>query len=331
VSFPLQGSISAPPGWNIAGFLLRCVAKPAARSFGRPQFLVHLLVCIAACAAGCLPQKISPQNAFSNRFRPKPIAPGPNGVFMDVIHLERPFGDSDLNSELWAKADEEQLGIALRAKLAARGFRVAVLGGALPSILKTLFNEEEIGQMNGEHLQLQHAMPTQVQTGGIHTAWPKDSPASGGTVASTGDEADTTPPIVLTGGSGTELQNVYVNAIGSLRVTPRINSEGGVDLVVVPEIQHGDARRHYVPSFGMNGPLDWSIQMARESRVFDDLCFTLRMRAGRYAIIGCLADDRTTDAAHFFSRQKDGQLMQRVVLIQAEPSQEAIAARSIRL
>jgi len=241
---------------------------------------------------------------------------------MDVIHLERPFGDPELNNDLWVKADEEQLPIALREVLAAQGFRVAVLGGALPAVLKSLFDEEEIGQMNGEHLLLQQAIATQIQTGGIHAAWPKvANEDSKGPINSSesGQESE---------GAEVDKTKYYTNAVGSLRVTPRITSDGCVDLVVLPEIQHGDPRRMFVPGTGFNGPLDWSIQIGRQSRLFQDLSFTLRLRSGQYAFIGCYPSDRDSVGCRFFTRQKDGQTMQRIVLIRAEPSQEALAARS---
>src|SRR5262245_18479493 len=155
-----------------AGFLDAARANRAGR-FRTTAAMVVACTLLAATPGGCLPQKYSTtSNNWGGRFRPKPVPPGPNGIFMDVIHVERPFDDNELNGELWASADEEQLTISLREKLAAQGFRVAVLGGALPTILKTLFNEEEIGQMNGEHLQIQHAIPTFVQTGGPHASWP---------------------------------------------------------------------------------------------------------------------------------------------------------------
>jgi hypothetical protein len=237
---------------------------------------------------------------------------------MDVIHLERPFADPDLNTSLWASADEEPLAVAMREKLAAHGFRVAVLGGSLPPILKTLFDEEEIGQMNGEHLQLQHAVPTLVQTGGADSLWPREivQPATQQPAEQSNAESDKA--------------NNGISAVGTLRVTPRITPDGCIDLSVIPEIQYGDARKDFVPSFGTNGPLDWSIQVGRKSRLLEDLGFSLRLRSGQYAIVGCFPGDRDSLASRFFTRLKAGQTMQRIVLIQVEPSHEALAARSVR-
>jgi len=257
---------------------------------------------------GCLAQKYAGHpSAIAKRFRPAPIPPGPNGLFMDVIHLERPFGDRELNRDLWATADEEQLEIAVRMKLEQRGFRVAVLGGPLPAVLKTLFTEEELGQMNGEHLQIQSGIPNQIQTSGVQASWPIET-------------------VAAEDGSASE----YANAVGMLRIIPRITSDGCVDVVMTPEIQHGDPRRQYVPSLGSGGPLDWSIQFGRQSRMFEDLGFTLRLRSGQYAMVGCLPADRENLGARFFTRSKDGQTIQRVILVQAEPSEEARATRSAK-
>jgi hypothetical protein len=282
-------------------------------------------ICFVLVQTSCLPQKFAgPPSRLANRLRPKPVPAGPNGLYMDVIHLERPFADPELNNDLWLKADEEQLPIALRENLAAQGFRVAVLGGSLPAILKTLFNEEEIGQMNGEHLLLQQSVATQVQTGGIHAVWPK---VANDDVKGSVKSPESVPEIPP---SEADKTRNYVNAVGSLRVTTRITSDGCVDLVVLPEIQHGDARKMFVPGSGMNGPLDWSIQVGRQSRLFEELSFTLRLRSGQYALIGCYPLDRESLGCRFFIRQKDGQTMQRIVLIRVEASQEALAARSFQ-
>jgi hypothetical protein len=285
--------------------------KSATPSHHRRLRLTSLALAVFAlssvCQVGCLNQKhAGPTSALAKRLRPAPIEPGPNGLFMDMIHLERPFGDKELNSDLWASADEEQLEIATRMNLESRGFRVAVLGGPMPPILKTLFSEEELGQMNGEHLQIQSGVPTQLQSSGNHESWP------GG---ASGYEY----------GKGSD----YTNAVGVFRITPRITADGAVDLAMIPEIQHGDARQQYVPSLA-GGPLDWSIHVGRQSRLLDDLSFTLRLRSGQYAVLGCLPANRESIGARFFTRSKAGQTIQRVILIKAEPSDEARAARAAK-
>ena len=240
---------------------------------------------------------------MGSRFRPRPIPAGPNGIYMDVVHLERPFGDPELNHDLWVTSDEEQLGMELRDRLIQNGYRIALLGGPMPSVLKTLFSEEELGQMNGEHLQIQSGMPTQIQTGGANGRWPKEP-----NPISEGDD--------------------YVNAVGVFRVTPRITSDACIDLAITPEILHGESRRQFVPNATATGPLDWSIQVGRQSRMFEDLNFVLRLRSGQFALLGCFPNNRDSLGARFFARTKDGHTMQHVLLIRAEPSHEAVAIRT---
>jgi hypothetical protein len=47
-------------------------------------------------------------------------------------------------------------------------------------------------------------------------------------------------------------------------------------------------------------------------------------------MVGCLPADRECVGARFFTRLKDNQTFQRVILIQAEPSDEARAVRSAK-
>jgi len=275
-----------------------------------PRFALSVLGILASFAivpgpSGCISNKpATAPGLLAQRLRPKPIPPGPNGLFMDVIHLERPFGDRELNEDLWVTADEEQLDLAKRQKLAEHGFRVAVLGGTLPTILKTLFGEEELGQMNGEHLMIQSGVPTQIQSGGLFESWLVEEKAM--------DENRIVP---------------LTNATGSLRVVPRITPDREIDLAITPEIQHGDTRKQFVPGVGTSGGMDWSIQIGRQSRALGELSFNVRLRTGQFVLISCVAQGES-HGVRFFSHKKEGQTMQRVVLVNAEASHEAEAARA---
>ena len=256
---------------------------------------------------GCLStEQVRPPSTLASRWRLKPIAPGVNDVLMKVMFLERPFGDPLMNKNLWQSADDAELDIAVRRTLEARGFRIAVLGGPIPAALKCLFSEERPGQMNGEYVQMQSGNPTQIQTSGEYTSWPRDD------------------------GKGALANSLeYMAAVGSLRVIPTITLDGSVELGITPEIQHGPAARHFVPTAESHGPLDWTIEVGRQIRSFDELMFSLRLVGEQYAMLSCLPDDRGSLAARFFTRLKDGRPVQRVVLIQADPSPTAVARRTL--
>lgn len=275
------------------------------RSF--PVFSLSFLVCgLLLFNGGCLPEKSAgPPSLLAKRLRPKPISPGPNGLFMTVIFLERPFGDAELNRELWESADDEDFEIAERQKLSQQGFRVAILGGQLPNALKSLFDDEELGQMNGEHMQIQAGCPTQIQTSGLYPTWSEEP-----------------------GDSENGKTSTYQSAVGLLRATPRITSDGCIQLGVLPEIQHGDSRRQFVPDDGAEGKLNWTIQVGRQSRIFEELAFSHRFRPGQYLMVSCLPTRKDSLGARFFTRMKDGETIQRVLLIQATPSRDALAARA---
>lgn len=285
-------------GLPIAELCGRTDCRHTGRSSRGCRFtLFAYALALGLSAAGCLPStQSSPPSVLAARWRPQPIAPGANDVLMNVIFVERPFGDPVLNTNLWEQADEDQLEISLRRALQARGFRVAVLGGQLPASLKRLFSEERVGQMNGEYVQTPAGRPTQIHTSEVHDNWPGET-----------DKAD-------------HQAADYVAAVGSLRVIPSIAVDASVELGITPEIQHGLAGRRFVPASESRGPLDWTMQLGRQIRSFDDLMFSLRLQGGQYAMLSCQPKERDSLGSRFFTHVEDGRTVQRVVLIQADPS-----------
>lgn len=256
------------------------------------QAVVLLLVWLIS--GGCTgSEPATRHSSLLDRLRPKPITPGPNDVVLDLVYLEREFGDEMLNQDIWASADEQQFDLSVRRALEARGFRIAVLGGQLPDALKELLQEEGGRQYNGEHLQLRQGTTTQVHTSGRYPAWP-------GAIAK--EPGDRPGP--------------YTNAVGSLRVIPKITREGYVDLSLRPEIRYGEPVRQFVPSDDQNGPLNWTVRISQPVHSFEELTFSLQLQPDQVALFSC-TDPPDSLGAHFFARTDNGQRLQRVVLIRA--------------
>ncbi|GEM_PF-5029946 len=263
-------------------------------------------VSTVALLAGCLGTvpRLGPSR-LAQQLRPKALPSGPNGVVMELAYLERPFGDTSLNQELWRSADEETIDPAVRQRWAARGFRVGLVGGQMPAVIKTLFDEQEQDAPIMEQLHIQAGSPAQVQVSGQYDVWPTDGEADPARVE-------------------------QKNAVGTLRVIPRITPDCGVSLHITPEIQHGEMRRLFVPADQGGQSMDWSLKVARQFRAFDELSFSIRMRADQGLMLGCAADSRDSLGGRFFSRLKDGRPLQRVLLIHTAPSDDALAARTFR-
>lgn len=238
---------------------------------------------------------------LGERLRPKTIEPGPDGLFMDFIYLERPFGDSQLNGELWWSADDAVIDIGTRQKLEQHGFRVAVLGGQLPAILGLIFEEAELRDDRGQHLQLHSGTATQVQTSSQHERW-------------------------FVAAMGSTPAAEYADAVGGVHAVPHITPDGLVTLSITPEIEYGEPRREFVPNRDF-GTLDWAIKIGRHTRSFTELQFNTKLRSSQFLMLSCQPGGTDTLGGRFFTRIKDGRPMQRVVLIKAEPSRQALAAR----
>ncbi len=266
---------------------------------GRPRCRRLVLGCVlmALAATGCLETTRAPRaNALAERVGLKPIVPGPNDVVMYFIFLERPLGDRVINQDLWASADEQQLELALRHTLEQRGFHVGVLGGQLPDKLRTLFNEEELGRMNGERVQIQSGSPTRIETGGEHPTWPVTMPAG-------------------------QPDRLLDCAVGSLRLVPTIAGEDAIDVRLTPEVQYGNPIQRFVPDDEPRGRLaGWTINVSRQLQSFEELTFSLRLRTGQFALLTCLAADGDSLGARFFTLPERPTRTQRAVLLWGEPA-----------
>ena len=257
---------------------------------------VALCVLVSLTGGGCANSPtVARNNPLLERLRPKPITPGPNDVVIEVVYLERPFADQLMNHEAWASADDQHLPLAVLRDLEERGFRVGLLGGQLPDVLGKLLEEQDLEPFNGQRMQLPQGTPTQIFTSGRYNLWP------GRISHELGEGAQP-----------------YRNAVGSLRVLPKIQRDGSVELSLRPEIQYGQARRQYVPDHMLTGPLNWTIRIARPAHSFETMRFSLALRPDQTALIGCVPDQPESLGARFFSRWQDGRRIQRLLLIRAE-------------
>jgi hypothetical protein len=263
-----------------------------------------VLLLLAGCLGAVPPLGSS---RLAQQLRPNPLPSGPNGVVMELAYLERPFGDPSLNRELWQSADEDSIDPAVRQRWAANGFRVGLLGGQMSATIKALFDEQEQEQDEAtmEQLRIQAGSPTQVQTSGLYEVWP----AKG--------DRDTASA-------------EHKNAMGTIRIIPRITSDCGISLHLTPEIQHGELRRLFVPAGQGGQSMDWSLKVARQFHSLDELSFSIRLRGDQSLMLGCVADQRDSLGAKFFSRFKDDRPLQRVLLVHTTPSEDALAARTFR-
>src|SRR5262249_20002515 len=103
---------------------------------------ILLLGLWASLLAGCLTGKAVQSTSRLSPFRPLRGLDGPDVVLLATYLLEGPVGDRFLDQELWTLADDQVLPLDHKALLEENGFRVAQVGGVLPSGLQTLLTSK---------------------------------------------------------------------------------------------------------------------------------------------------------------------------------------------
>lgn len=253
---------------------------------------------VALLAVGCAsdPMKVVDGGAW-NRLKPRLPGAAPDIVEVHYIFLEREVGDSLLNQEIWAEADEHAIPLDQKAQLADNGLRVAKLGAHLSSEMLRLL--EKGASTGGRRHQSHSGALAKLQTT---------------------ESIENLQLFAILGGQprGEEIKQ----AQGYLYVTPSVAEGDAVKVSVAPEIEFGERKNRRMPAADLSG---WVIRADRDSRSFPELRVDLELASGEYMLIGCLPEKKGTIGWHFFTRTYDMHQFQTVVLIRAvRPSREEL-------
>ena len=262
----------------------------------------------AAVASGC--STLATQSAQSPLRRPQM---SPDSVGLDVVFVNCPFGDLQINESLWSEADEQHLPPALRQQLAQNGFRVGLISGQIPAPLAQLAKPgatpTPAGQwqsldldaldggskVTGHHWQARAGQRNEILVSGIYPELPV-------LVYSDGVVGGTRYP---------KAQGVF-----DLKVFPE--PDGRVRLEVVPELQYGEARQQYVGDD--NGVM--RIESGRNRRIFDGMAFSTVLSPGQMLVLTSVPTRSGSLGHQFFTRQEGGKRQQRVLMIRVAQTQQ---------
>ena len=209
----------------------------------------------------------------------KSVETAPDSVALEIFQVRFPATDNQLDEELWRAVDEQRLNVDVRHALISNGFRVGVLGSAVPDTLaKYLKLESELPETKAERLITgESADPTVtrrvVQLGRHKPATIKVSPLRDHLNVMM-NEAEG-----LRGRSYRQVQAVY---------TMRAESIVGqrVSLRLIPELQHGELRTRYAGS-------DQGVLLmtpSRERELYDELELNVELTPGEWLVVSGLPD-----------------------------------------
>lgn len=225
-----------------------------------------------------------------------------DSTVLEVFTIRVPFGDQDLDQSLWASIDEQRIDPELRMRLHRNGIRAGVIAGPLPAELERLLRlvedqpteslDEQVIKLDAEpmvrkrHLQLRADRPAKIQTTPQHdklSVLYADHTGVGG--------------------------QTYYKAQPSLVVKCHPLDEAGVQVSIVPELEHGEVKRQWEASDGV-----MFLDAGKPKETYEDLRVKADLCSGQLLVLSPLVD-RPGSLGHKFLTDATGQQSERKLVV----------------
>lgn len=250
-------------------------------------------VCLAILVtslSGCLNDRPARSSSLIDRVRGMAGPSGPDAVFIEYTHVDRPLGNADMNRNIWRQIEEMVVPTDTRALLAENGLRCGLVGGLLPSELEAMMqNPRSVlgGRQRRLYVNSTASIPV---TGPVAQAEYRVRP--------TLDVKEATAR--------------FENAKFVMSITPSHAGSGRISLKCVPEVEYSDKRR-WTP-IGAAGDA-WAGQKPVER--YQALAFEITLSPREFLVIGADADRGNWLGNQMFSEQAGNERVQRLLIIRA--------------
>jgi hypothetical protein len=208
---------------------------------------------------------------------PKAILPppkmSPDSVIVESVVVRFPQEQSDVFESIWSTVDESVLDIQLRRRMADNGLRCGVLIGDLPTAVKKRLDElSQVGEVSAlEQTGLAADIDSRANRFQCRAGRRKELAVRRELLG---------PQVVVSSRDGRMEGATYEQAVMlfDLRVFP--HGDGQATLQLIPEIQHGEARKSFVSNdFGVRP------EMSRERKVWEQLTLSTKMSPGQVLVL----------------------------------------------
>ena len=269
---------------------------------GRTVLLLPAI--LALTLAGCTTPAVEGKSPLSA------VQMSPDSCVLEVCFVRFPFGDPEVNQQLWQEVDEQQFPADLRRRLSRNGFRLGLLDGQIPAALSKLLEMKDesrptVGASQIDLAALDSEAPPVKRHLEIRAGQPKMIIASG--------VYDQLPVLICEPGElGGE---TYSQAQAVLVVKTFPQGDGRVRVELVPELQHGELRQRWVGQDGM-----WRLEAGRQRRVFEEMAFSATLSPGCMLLASSLPD-RPGSLGHHFFTEDNGKLEQKLLVLRLAQTQ----------
>lgn len=236
-----------------------------------------------------------------------PLVTAPETVHLDVVFLNYPEGDAEINRDLWQRIDEQQIPVALRSRLQANGLRIGVIDSQLPEGLE-------------KRLQLTDK-PLQTETQLVADQLESDSPVRQrslqiragrrANVICTGEhQKHAEMSILVRGENGEVTGKTYRKVSGMFAARAYPEGDGRVRLDLTPEIEHGDPQRRFDQSEGM-----LRVDFGPAHERFEPLRMEVVLSPGQMVVVGAAPGRPGSLGYRLFSEAVQDRKLQKLLIV----------------
>lgn len=269
---------------------------------GTPLFVRGWLIPAAGVAlavAGCtlFSPLDTPLTTEGQRSVLPPIKAAADAIHLQLVFIERPADDPLGGQLVWSELDQiGSLPPAHRAVMVEHGFKIGQSGANPPPALQKLLGlssdasvslDDAHQQMRGRRMGLRSGQETEIETidGYSDCSITYQSPKGPETVD-------------------------YQQSRSVLRIKPVRVQEGWVRFDFTPEVHHGEARMRHTPT-----EEGWALKGGQSIDARHQLKFSVTLNTGELAVISGDAAKANSPGRRFFLQERDGQPLQRFLVV----------------
>lgn len=230
------------------------------------------------------------------------LRPKSEQIVLDVIFVRLSPREAATVDSIWQDVDEQAIPGETRLSLARNGYRVGLLGRALPSSLSKLLSTAEDPTANGRSLD-----PAQRNQPGITRHQLYLRPAHRAELVVSPVQAELHALVWRDQGvAGT----TYAEGQAQFAIQAEPTPNGRTELRMIPEVHHGSLQQHYT-----SGEAMFRLDNRRQRESFDDLAILASLAPGEVMLMGRRATRTGTLGDRFFGSTEPAQVAERLLLI----------------
>lgn len=237
-------------------------------------------------------------------------APSPDSVSLEVFFAKASLGDASINGPLWNEIDEQRIPADTRRKLARSGIRAGVVGSHVPAdIVQLLSITDKPRPSTSEPAPINLTDEPNVTKRLLQTrSGRRNEVVCSGTY-------DRLPLLKV------ENQQVggktYHQADGRLALRWLSETNGRVELELIPEVHHGEQQPRWVGSDGM-----LRLDPGKPREVFEELRMRVPLAPGEMLVMTSLPDCPGSLGHYFFTQPTSERPCQKLLVIRVAKTAE---------